>query len=151
MALSLNARFSGDIISDQTSEHPPGGLIARMLKVGLTARGWEVSNPDNWRDSGWSITCRRGVSNLQVVLARTVGSSEWLVQIAPTLVPGMLGRLFGRHTSAPTAFVFALAQDIHSILLEEGGFRDFKWCWDGYPEEETSTPQPVVPKEKGTL
>ncbi len=142
MALSQNARFSVDIISDQTIEHPLGGSIARMLMAGLATRGWEVSDVDNWRDSGWSFTCGRRTLNLQVVLAGTVDSSEWLVQIVPTFVPGVLGRLFGRRASASTALIFAVAQDVHSILLEEGG-RDFKWCWDGYPEEETSTPQPV--------
>jgi hypothetical protein len=143
MAISQNARFSGEATADAEFEHPPGASIARLLKDALAKRGWEVSDIDNWRDGGWSITCRRPASKLELVIAKMARGEEWFLQIAPSYVPGLVGWLLSKPASAPPDAIQALAQDAFSVLSENGRFRGFMWCWDGPPEEGNSTPEPV--------
>jgi hypothetical protein len=142
MALSQNVRFSGDAAPDDVFKHPPGGSIARLLKTALFKRGWGVSEIDNWRDAGWCITCCRDESRLDVALCQDGTGPDWFLQVAPTYVPGPVGRLFGKNVSASSLLILALAQDIHGILSELDALTDFKWCWDGYPEVGASTPKP---------
>ena len=143
MAISQNACFSGEAAPDDEFEHPPGASIARLLRAALAMRGWGVSDIDNWRDGGWSVTCCRPASKLELVISKMVVGEEWFLQIAPTYVPGLVGWLLSRPTSAPPDAIQALAQDAFSVLSENGQFRDFMWCWDGPPEPDNSTPEPV--------
>jgi hypothetical protein len=143
MALSQNARFSGEAAPDAEFEHPPGASIARLLREALAQRGWEVSDIDNWRDGGWSITCRRSPSKLELVIAKMAVGEEWFLQIAPAYVPGLVGWLLKKQSSAQPEAIQALAQDAFLVLSESGRFRAFMWCWDGPPEPGSSTPQPV--------
>jgi hypothetical protein len=69
--------------------------------------------------------------------------SEWFLQIAPSYVPRLIGWLLKKHASASPEAIQALAHDAFSVLSERGRFGGFMWCWDGYPEEENSTPEPV--------
>jgi hypothetical protein len=143
MAISQNARFSGEAAADAEFEHPPGASIARLLRDAIAKRGWEVSEIDNWRDGGWSITCCRPASKLQLVIAKMVVGEEWFLQIAPSYVPGLLGRIFSRPASATQGAIQALAQDAFAALSGSGRFGKFMWCWDGPPDEVNSTPEPV--------
>jgi hypothetical protein len=143
MAISQNVRFFGDAPPDEEFAHPPGASIIRLLQAGLADHGWQVAELDNWRDCGWSIACSRKESMLDVVLAKTAIDLEWMAQIAPTYVPGLIGGLLGKSASAPPALVFALAKDIHVLLSKSGCFSEFKWCWDGNPVEDTSSQEPV--------
>jgi hypothetical protein len=79
MALSQNARFSGEAAPDAEFEHPPGAAIARLLRDALAKRGWEVSDIDNWRDAGWSITCCRPPLKLVLVIAKMTVGEEWFL------------------------------------------------------------------------
>ena len=143
MAISQNARFSGEAAPDAEFEHPPGASIARCLRDALAKRGWEVSDIDNWRDGGWSITCCRTASKLELVIAKMVVGEEWFLQIAPSYVPGLVGWLLSKPASAPPEAIQALAQDAFAALSESGRFGNFMWCWDGPPDEANSTPEPV--------
>ena len=143
MALSQNARFTGEAAPDPEFEHPPGASIARLMRDALGKRRWEVSDIDNWRDGGWSIICCRPPSKLDLVIAKMAVGEEWFLQIAPTYVTGLVGWLLKKKTSALPDAIQALAEDAFSVLSETGRFRDFMWCWDGPPERGSSTPQPV--------
>jgi hypothetical protein len=143
MAISQNGRFSGEATPDAEFDHPPGASIARLLRDSLAKRGWEVSDIDNWRDGGWSITCCRLPSKLELVIVKMAAGEEWFLQIAPTYVPGLVGWLLKKQASAPPDAVQALAQDAFSVLSENGRFGDFMWCWDRPPEAGNSTPEPV--------
>ncbi len=143
MAISQNARFSSEAAPDAESDHPPGASIARLLRDALAKRGWEAFDIDNWRDTGWSITCCRPASKLELVIAKMAGGEEWFLQIAPSYVPGLFGRLLSRPASASAEAIQTLAQDAFAILSSSGGFGNFMWCWDGPPDEVNSTPEPV--------
>jgi hypothetical protein len=143
MPLSQNARFSGDVVPDAEFDHPPGASIARLLRDALAKQGWEVSEIDNWRDSGWSISCCRRASKLELVIAKMAVGEEWFLQIAPSYVPGLFGWLFSKPTSAQPDAVQALAKDTFVALSESGRFGKFMWSWDGPPDEVRSTPEPV--------
>jgi hypothetical protein len=144
MAISQNARFAGEAARDAEFEHPPGASIARLLKDALAGRGWDVSDIANWRDGGWCITCSRPASKLELVVAEMGEGSEWFLQIAPTYVPGLVGWLMSKPASASPEAILALAQDAFAALSANERFRDFLWCWDGYPEEGNATPEPVA-------
>jgi hypothetical protein len=143
MPISQNARFSGEAAPDAEFEHPPGASIARLLRDSLANRGWEVSDFDNWRDGGWSITCCRPASKLELVIAKMAVGEEWFLQIAPSYVPGLFGWLFSKPASATPDAVQALAVDASAGLSETGRFGKFMWCWDGPPDEANSTSEPV--------
>jgi hypothetical protein len=143
MPNSLNVRFSGDAVPDAEFDRPLGASIARLLRTGLAQCGWETSDIDIWRDGGWIFSCIREESKLDVVLVKIALEREWVACVAPTHSHLLLGWLFGMKASAPPEVVFALATDVHSILSRQGSFADFKWCWDGFPEDGASTPEPV--------
>jgi len=143
MAISQNARFCGEAAPDAEFEHPPGASIARLMRDALAKGGWEVSDIDNWRDGGWSITCCRPGSKLELVIAKMAVGEEWFLQIAPSYVPGLFGWLFSKPASAPPDAIQALAQDAFAALSDNGRFGRFMWCWDGPPDEANSTPAPV--------
>ena len=143
MAISQNARFSGEATPDSEFEHPPGASIAKLLRAALAKQGWEVSDIDNWRDGGWSITCCRPSSKLELVIAEIAPAEAWFLQIAPHYVPGLFGRLISKPASAPPDAIQALAQDAFAVLSESGRFSNFMWCWDGFPDEMNSSPKPL--------
>ena len=143
MALSQNARFSGDAVPDAEFEHPLGASTARLLRDALAKRGWDVSDIDNWRDGGWSITCCRPTSKLELVIAKMDVGEEWFLQITPSYVPGLVGWFLTKPASTLPEAVQALAQDAFEALSESGRFGNFMWCWDGPPDEVNSTPEPI--------
>jgi len=143
MALSQNVRFIGEIEPGTEFEHPPGAAIAKFLRDAIAKRGWQVSEIDNWRDCGWFVTCCRREVRLQLVIAEVRAEKGWMLQIAPTYVPRILGRILKRPPSATPDDIQALALDTHSAFFENGRFRDFMWCWDGFPETDNSTPAPA--------
>ncbi len=146
MAISQNLRFTGKAPPDDEFAHPAGASIARLLRDRLTDRGWTASDIDNWRDCGWSIACIRGDSHLEIVVAPMADVSQWFVQIAAEYRPGIVGRLLGKRATAGPNEILALAKEVAGILLAEGQFTDFKWCWDGYPEDAACTSEPAAPE-----
>jgi hypothetical protein len=142
MTGSQNAMFTGVAPGDPKFDHPAGAGLARILGDAIAAEGWQSDEIDNWRDSGWSVRCRRGSADVEVVVAATVDPDEWFLQIAPHYTPGILARLFGRTASADVTDVLTLSRLAHS-LLNSRGFRGIRWRWNGYPHEAQSTPAPV--------
>lgn len=146
MAISQNLVFKGEARSDDQFDHPPGAAIARFLETNLRDAGWQVCNFDNWRDCGWSLRCSRQDAELQVAFAE-MDNSQWMLQVAPLRVPGLLGRMLGKATSATPGGVYALSRAIHDILGRTGRYSDFKWRWDGPPDEKSS-PEPLESDRK---
>lgn len=140
MATSQNVRFSGRA-PEVELEHLPGASIAKHFRDSLPSRGWDVSDVECWRDSGWSVTCQRPNSKLAIVIAKV--GEEWFLQIAPSYVPGFVGWLLRKRSSASAEGIQALALDVFSLLSESGRFQDFMWRWDGFPEPDSSTPCPT--------
>ena len=140
MSFSQNVRFSGVAPADTSDPHPPGRGLARSLEAVVRAAGWEVLNVDDWRDCGWSILCDRGRSALEIALAE-IQPSEWMLQIGPTSMPRLVSKLRGWEPSAERSDVYDLATHIHAFLGTE--FRGQRWCWDGFPDDSASTPEPT--------
>jgi hypothetical protein len=140
MGLSQNARFRDTAQVAEAGEHPPGAWLAHLLQEHLPHYGWNVLESGNWRDSGWYVSIRRGLSRLSIVVAH-IEECEWMVQIAPLSVPGILATLFGRKRSASAEDVFRLARDVHVLLRDTVRSQEIMWRWDGYPDE-SSTREP---------
>jgi hypothetical protein len=130
---SQNASFLGPTRPGPRIIDPPGEFIALQLQTGLKSRGWDPGEVDNWRDSGWLLTCRRGPSELEMIVV--AHDPRWFLQIAPIRLPGPLGRLLGRTPSATPADTYDLARDVHQLLASDG-FAEFLWRWDGLPDGE---------------
>src|SRR5262245_14173133 len=105
MGLSQNLLFAATVPADSEFDHPQGASLVRRLAADLTAAGWQAREMENWRDSGWSVTCTRGQSRAQISFAG-VGEREWILQVAPERAPGALGRLFGGKPSATSQDVY---------------------------------------------
>lgn len=148
MSISQNARFSGCATPDHEFDHPAGASIARLLHAGLQDAKWTVAKFDNWRDCGWSLDCSRDHIRLKVALSQ-MENEQWMLQVAPTSNPGLLGRLFGGFVSAQPSETTELAKAIHYILKTSGSFSDFMWTWDGFPEVDNSEAEPHPPKTQG--
>jgi len=141
---SLNATFLGIVSPDAEFDHPEGLPVLRMVGDGLRRGKWTLGALENWRDSGWSVCCRRDGGEVDVVVASTGTPEEWMVQIAPSKVPGLLGRALGRAASASADQCLEVALLVHPILA--GRFTRLRWCWDDLPGEESSTATPTPPR-----
>jgi len=142
---SQNATFLGPVNPDAEYERPAGLPIVRALRANLSTLNWNTGEFDNWRDCGWSISCRRHGSEMQLVVAPTGSPEEWMLQIAPARVPGLLGRALGRVPSATSVHCYELATDVHTVLSEQ--FARLRWRWNGFPDEEHSTAAPTPPRQ----
>ena len=140
MTFSQNALFAGSVVEDAEYPHPPGRTLARDLAEVVRAAGWAVLEIDNWRDSGWSIVCRRDSSEVEIPLTQ-IPDGRWILQISPARVPGLFARWRGRGPSATRDDVFQLATASHEFIAAH--FSDLRWLWDGFPEGEDATPEPV--------
>jgi hypothetical protein len=146
MVISQNVRFCGTALPGEDFEHPTGASIATFLSTHLMERGWRALELENWRDVGWIFVCSSDKAELDVVLAEMATRSHWMAQISPTYVPGLIGWTRKKKPSASPADILRLAIDVHQILSAQGGYSQFMWCWDGYPDEDRSTPTPVAAK-----
>ena len=148
MAISQNVLFEGAPPIDAEFEHPPGCSIARVHHEALTASSWVSSPFDNWPDCGWFIQCTQGDASLLISFVQ-VDDGKWMLQVAPTLVPGLIGRFLKKQPSATPDQCFALATEVHDILSSSELFSGFQWCWGGYPDDTSSTGEPVEYNESG--
>jgi hypothetical protein len=112
------------------------------LQAKLAERGWQSSPIDNWRDSGWVVHCIRETAKLDIVVAPMPDSAEWVLQISATDFPGIIRRLLGKLASAGPKEIHLAANDVHAILSHDPKFTDFKWRWDGFPDDANSTSRP---------
>lgn len=142
MSFSENVRFVGRARRDEEFPHPAGASIARTLAKSLIRDGWNVGEIENWRDVGWSLTCEKNGAELRVALS-AIGAEEWLLQVAPNEAPGIIGRLLGRAPSGDRSACLDLAKAVHVALKETGDFAAQMWRWDGLPDPENSTAEPL--------
>jgi hypothetical protein len=143
VVLSQNAAFAGSVDPDPEFDHPPGFSIVRALADGLGTLGWSLDEPDNWRDCGWSMAARRAGCEIEIVLAAIETerhADRFALQIAPLRSTGVLARWLGRKPSATPAECHALATEVHAVLHPR--FAPLRWCWDGFPDERSSTEPP---------
>lgn len=140
---SQNLRFRATVPDEEVDEHPPGISLARRLANDLDDIGWCSGELDNWRDCGWSFRCRRGESDLEVVVCR-IDDGEWMLQAYPFRMPGLLRQAFGGQPSATPQDIYDLATAIHNVLASAGWLIDPKWRWDGFPSDDQSTPTPTL-------
>jgi hypothetical protein len=141
MPISQNLRFTATVQKDAEFEHPPGAALMRSLASELSKVGWSTDEMDNWRDSGWSVGCRRAASELEVVVAQ-IEDGEWMLQVSPQSRPGLVGRIFGGKASATPTEVHELALAVHRALSTLQYLGSPQWRWDGFPDEKHSTSEP---------
>ena len=146
MPTSQNLRFTATAPVDSEFDHPAGAALMRRLSSELAAAGWSTEEMDNWRDCGWSVICRRASSELEVAVSQIQGD-EWMLQVSPRRVPGIISGLFGSKPSATSSEVHALALSVHRALSAAQFLGSARWRWDGFPDENHSTaePQPAQP------
>jgi hypothetical protein len=142
LPISQNVTFSGVAPPDVEWPHPPGASIARLLREGVKQNGWAPDELDNWRDVGWSIRCQRASCELQVAFS-ACGTEQWMLQVAPNSIPGLLRRVLGRQPSANANDCLALAVVVHETL-SRAGYSEFRWEWDGPPTNASSS-RPTPP------
>lgn len=138
-AFSQNARFTLALEDSVATENPHGHSLAIDLLRALESAGWDVCEPDNWRDVGWSsIACRDG-GEVEVVLSG-VGNDEWMLQIGPARGIGWVARALGSGPSASPQHCFAIAEIVHETLTTRRA--SIAWRWNGPPGDEASTREP---------
>lgn len=149
MPISLNLFFCGTCPNDEVCDHPKGFHIAKLLEQQIGSNGWDTSSVDNWRDAGWSIVCEREEISLLVTFAVLEKETDWMLQISSNQLPytpGMLGKLFGKKPKTASARpndCYELAVFIHATL-KNSEFSPERWCWDGFPDKNNSTKEPVL-------
>jgi hypothetical protein len=128
--------------SGNPPDHPRGRTLAARIGNHLRSVGVQSTDPDNWRDSGWSLRCVSGDFEFQVILAGAVDSDRWFLQVAPTSNPGFLKRAFSRGDYPSAGSCFSLAAILQTTLAELGATTQH-WRWDGPPaEEHPGAPEP---------
>ena len=116
-----------------------GETLIRSLAAGLVGR-WDLSEVECWRESGWVVFCKRGETEVQILLM-PLKEGDWAVQIAPKK-----SSMFGRFTEKPSASpeeIYQLAMDVHEVLGRQESYANARWCWDDYPNPRNSTPRPM--------
>jgi hypothetical protein len=144
MSKSLNVRFESPKSQPATDEAHPGHDILVEIAAALNQKGWTTTEPDDWRDVGWQLRCRREAAELIVVIASTGEPGQFLAQVSPAHGTGSLGRLLGRQTSASVDDCVAVATLIHQVLTERG-CSGIGWRWDGTPKPGSSSAEPHLP------
>ena len=126
---SKNATFYG-AEAESDDENIRGVSISRILAAGLLTQGWTIDDVDCWRDAATVLMIRRAATKLRIITSPYPDTGDrWILQIAPSFVPGALGRMFGRTCSCTS-------EDLHEFatyskrLLTDAGFYNFRWCLD---------------------
>ena len=146
MPTSQNLLFSGSCPAINEIEHPSGAFLANTLSAQLNTGGWAVMKKDCWRDIGWSIDLKNKEISVSIVFSE-IEKDQWLLQISPTLIPTLsfiqklLGKKIEPASAAPSDCV-EIAMLVHE-LLKANGFSPIFWCWDDFPNEHNSTPEPT--------
>ena len=141
--ISQNVAFAGEEPPHDDDDWALGHSLVIRLRDALVAGGWEVSEPDGWRGSGWSLDCSLAGETLVIRLGSANGG-EWMLQIVPRELPGWLGKRWGKVPSATPNRCYDLATAVHRCLTEQR-FSSFRWCWDGDPWSSETTRKPSTP------
>ncbi|MEO0811968.1 MAG: hypothetical protein AAFY60_03830 [Myxococcota bacterium] len=133
---SLNLEIVGPW--PEENGHTPGRNVLNTLLSALRAGGWEAeSEPDNWRDSGWSIHLGR---DTQMLVTHVSDQTYW-AQITALHSPSLLARLFKKDAWAKTdADVSRCGEILSRELATQESLTVRRWNWDGPADEGQSDP-----------
>ena len=143
LPLSQHLAFAGESPPHEDDHWAPGGGLASVLGASLPSAGWRVDGPDVLTGSTWTLVCEADDQRLEISLA-AASDGEWILMILPWNVPGWFGRLRKRKPSATPAACHRLAKDVQSSLIQHG-CSDTRWCWDGDPWSDSTSPEPPPP------
>ncbi|MGN6547341.1 MAG: hypothetical protein ACTHK7_19980 [Aureliella sp.] len=144
MPCSLNATFLGPE-RESEGERIRGETIAHRLSRYFAQRGWQCGDADCWRDAGFAFSLQRDGEVLQIIIAPYDGKTDcWILQIAPSRSPGLIGRWFGSKPSASPECVYRAAMETQPVL-SEAGYSGFQWCWDDLADGEHCSAEPSLP------
>ena len=137
-----NAAFDATFPADAEFEHPPGCYLARKLLQSLSSIASAVDDFDNWRDTGWVVTCEVDGKRFEVYFGGIESASApnaWMLAIAPLGRPGALRKLFGAKDSAYTAQSKLLAMHVHRILANDAHVSNLRWAMNSDPTDGKAT------------
>lgn len=143
MSMSQNVVFEGELLNDS---EPKGLEIAQILVNHLSDDKFKTSSVENWRDCGWEFKYYSLNVSLTIRIA-SIDLNQWLLQIIPSQIPGLISRTLGKKATAEGTDVYELSKKVHNGL-NNCGFRLFQWSWDDDPriaKSPTSYPLPSTP------
>lgn len=146
MPISLNATFDGKVPVDDYTDFAPGHHIIDLISKSSIENHWQCSEPETWTD-GWTITCKHNNCSLDVKMCG-IEDNSWVIQIAPTYMPGLIGKILKKTPSATPEQCLNYSKLVHQALVTENIFTDIKWCWDDFPDDSNSFPEPPTTIDK---
>ncbi len=143
MTRSQNAACFGSGPPDPVDEpHPPGWALAHGVAAALSSAGFVCTDPDNWRDVGWSFGVGRGDVRLLVTIAADA-SHLWRLQIAP-LAPGIRAVVVRSSSLEPGALAAYEAAETLAPFLRSI-FQTVSWALDADAADGGSQEGPIPP------
>ena len=131
-----NAAFDASFPADVEFEHPPGCYLARKLQQSLPTVASTVDDFDNWRDTGWVLTCEVEGQRFEVHFA-CIGSTSapytWMLAIAPLGQLGALRKCFGAKASPYRAQSKLLTAHMHGVLSNDAHVSNLRWAMNADP------------------
>lgn len=144
---SQNVLFVGEVDGDDP-EWAPGLAIVQKLEEALRNHGWVIAAPFENRDGElYDMIVKSDSAEMQLVFTG-IDKDTWMLQISPAR---LIGRFRHKVPSATPVDVYNLAQELHEILFVRGDFSDPKWCWDGFPDQMETFPEPPGPEVPAVL
>jgi len=145
MVRSQNATFRG-AEPESEGDRIRGETITDCLAVQFNREGWHIGEIDCWRDAGYFFSMERGGDALQIIVTAYYEKTDcWILQIAPSRMPGFIRRWLGAVPSASPDCVFRAAIETQRIL-SENGFTNFRWCWDDLADGDHCDDEPPPPQ-----
>jgi hypothetical protein len=141
--LSQNATFIGEAPPYRKFDHPPGEGLATELRAALSDDGIAVSEPEDWRDSGWELICTSAQGDVAIAFAAT-SRDAWFLQVAPVRVRGLIDVILRRTVPDLTDECMRVSRSVDAFLKRSGRYSEVRWRADGPPDEANSSSEPVV-------
>jgi hypothetical protein len=142
MRRSQNVTFVGEAPPHRELAHPAGEGLAFEARDALSHAGVPVSEPENWRDSGWSLICDTSRGAVEVAVA-PIQDGVWILQVAAVRVPGFIDRILGRSVPDLSRECLDLSRTIDMMLKSSRRYSQVRWRADGFPDEASSSNEPV--------
>lgn len=142
MDIVPNAAFDAAFPADPQFEHPPGCYLARKLQQSLSAVASTGDDFDNWRGSGWVVTCEVEGREFEVYFAGLgTGPSPttWRLAVAPLRQPGWFRKLLGAKVSPYGAQSKVLTAHIHGLLMQDAHVSHLRWAMNADPAQSKVT------------
>src|SRR5262245_36556071 len=126
--VSQNAAFVYQTRKDDPFE-TPGRELAAAFVAALNSRTLPASDPENWRNCGWSIDVAVGPARVVIAVAQLLEPQQWMLQVWMENQPGFVGRLFGRKPIDASAPLTDIAIIVHEELGKLGS-SSIRWRVD---------------------